>query len=329
VLLVTILISAQDQQMRIGEIEFFGASGKDLTTIRASLPIREGDKITFEAAPDAIQRLKQTIVQLLHAEATDVAQVCCDSNGSWMLYIGLPNQTNVGFRYHPVPKGSVQLPQSIVELYKQTMSANMEAVLNGAAAESRTTGYALSTYPALRAKQLATRQFAIRNQALVSRALKFSANAEQRWVAAHVLGYAMLSKQQVAALVWASRDQNATVRNNAVRALAVLAQSSPKTAARIPAFGFVEMIRSGTWGDRNKAAFLMNSLTRPRNTKLLQTLRRGALKSLLEMAHWRSPGHAYDARIILGRIVGIEEQRLEQIVNAGQVDEIFDAFRDE
>jgi hypothetical protein len=35
------------------------------------------------------------------------------------------------------------------------------------------------------------------------------------------------------------------------------------------------------------------------------------------MARWRSPGHAYTARILIGRIGGIEEDRLAKLANAG------------
>ena len=46
------------------------------------------------------------------------------------------------------------------------------------------------------------------------------------------------------------------------------------------------------------------------------------LQSLVEMARWRDARHASDARIILGRIAGIEEKRLIQLVAASEVDEI-------
>jgi hypothetical protein len=47
---------------------------------------------------------------------------------------------------------------------------------------------------------------------------------------------------------------------------------------------------------------------------LLAALRAQTLESLLEMARWRS-GHAYAARVMLGRIAGIEETRLQKLVS--------------
>jgi hypothetical protein len=66
--------------------------------------------------------------------------------------------------------------------------------------------------------------------------------------------------------------------------------------------------------------------TKSRDPKLLGELRSGALVSLIEMARWQSSGHAYDARILLGRIAGIEEKRLEQLAKEDDVDEIIGAL---
>ena len=121
-------------------------------------------------------------------------------------------------------------------------------------------------------------------------------------------------------------DANDGVRNNATRALGVLAESSPKVAARIPATPFIEMINSGSWTDRNKGSWVLESLTNNRDPKLLAQLRAEALPSLIEMARWHSNGHAYTARILLGRIAGIEEGRLTKLASAGNLEEIIKAL---
>jgi len=117
------------------------------------------------------------------------------------------------------------------------------------------------------------------------------------------------------------------VRNDAIRALGVLAESSPKVASQIPPEGFVEMVSSGSWTDRNKAGFLLDELSQRRDPKLLRQLRLRSLESLIEMARWRGRGHADFARILLGRIAGIEESRLQQLMDAGQVDQIIKAVK--
>src|SRR2546430_15254044 len=79
--------------------------------------------------------------------------------------------------------------------------------------------------------------------------------------------------------------------------------------------------------DRNKAGGLLSELSTTRNRKLLDQLRAQALDSLIEMAHWRSYGHAYSSRILLGRIAGIEETRLQNLVDTGQVEQIVKALQ--
>jgi hypothetical protein len=56
-------------------------------------------------------------------------------------------------------------------------------------------------------------------------------------------------------------------------------------------------------------------------------LRAQALEGLIEMAHWRSGGHAASARTILGRIAGIDESRLRQMIAAGEIEQIIDAVK--
>jgi hypothetical protein len=170
-------------------------------------------------------------------------------------------------------------------------------------------------------------EYAPQHVAEISHVLRESADKRQREMAAELLGYANQSKQQIADLVWASHDPDEGVRNNATRALGVLARSSPTLAAQIPAAGFVEILNSGKWVDRNKASFLLVDLSKARAPKLLAALRAQALASLLEMARWRS-GHAYFARVLLGRIAGIEETRLQKLVgDNAQVDVIIKAVQ--
>ena len=207
------------------------------------------------------------------------------------------------------------------------MEASSRAVRDGSATEDDSRGYALSVESDLRAKQLATRAYALHHEGLVRRVLASAEDAEQRIAAAHILGYARQSAEQIQALVRASYDADETVRNNAIRALAVLAQSNPRVAARIPAEHFIAMLSSGSWTDRNKAGFLLDELSKRRDPKLLTELRSRALDSLIEMARWRSRGHAGFARILLGRIAGIEETRLQQLVETGQVDQIIKALK--
>ncbi|HKW98685.1 MAG TPA: hypothetical protein VJN43_13190 [Bryobacteraceae bacterium] len=86
------------------------------------------------------------------------------------------------------------------------------------------------------------------------------------------------------------------------------------------------MINSGIWTDRNKGSFALDELTRAGDPRLLEALRATALDSLIEMARWRSTGHAIPARVVLGRIAGIPEDRLLELAS-GPPERILEALQ--
>lgn len=322
-LLIVILIAAsiasgQDKPKLIGEVEFFGYTGINLNKLRAALPFQETDSFTVETFAAKLESAREAIKRVTGQWPTDVTNVCCDDQGNWIIFIGLSGNT---ISYNPPPKGNTRLPENILNLYERFIKSNMESVQQGASTEDRSKGYALSAYPPLRSIQLEMRAYAVGHDRLLRDVLETASDDQQRIVAAELLGYARQSVSQIATLVRANRDSNGTVRNNATRALIVLAESSPKAAMRIPAEGFIELLLSGTWTDLNKVSGLLHAVTKSRNAKLLAQLRqREVLERLIEMARWRSHGEA--ARYILGRIAGIDESRLEGLVRSGKVEVI-------
>jgi hypothetical protein len=323
-LLICTIASAQE---RIAVIDFYNSAGADLAALRSALPIHEGDTFaTPEAAFDQLEAVQQAVRRVLGKDPTEIAPVCCYGQRDWMLFIGLPTSTRPP-RYNSAPKGRQRLPPSATELYTQTMDALGPALQAGNVAEDRSQGYAISNDPALRAKQLEIRAFALSNQRQLLDVLKSASSAPDRAVAAHFLGYAQQSPQQLAALTRAVTDPDPSVRNNATRALDVLVESSAQLAARIDPTPFIPMLSSGIWMDRNKASMMIGYLTEARPPKLLATLRQRALPSLIEMAQWRSKGHAQPSLTILGRIAGIEEKRLQELIASDQREEILRAIR--
>jgi hypothetical protein len=198
----------------------------------------------------------------------------------------------------------------------------MNAVMKGHATEDDSEGYALTDEPNAKRAQLAIREYTLRNEPLILRVLASSSDARHRAIAAQMIGYGRQSPEQIDALVRASLDADESVRNDAVRALAVLAGAKPNLAQEIPAVPFIRLLRSGAWSDHNKASLLLLALTKSRDPKVLESLRAQALDSLVEMARWRSMGHAEAALWILGRIAGIEEDALNQVIEAGQPEAI-------
>ena len=312
--------AAQDKVKRIGEIEFFGSGGIDLNKLRAALPFHEGDEFRFETMEEKLRQSAEAVKQVTGHSPTDMAPTCCDDRGNWIIYVGVSRKT---VRYNPPPKGaSPVLPKNVLNIYERFMSALMEGVQAGKAAEDRSKGYALSEYPPLRSTQLEMRAYAVGREALLRTVLEKCRNDQQRIVASELLGFARQSRSQLNALVQATHDGNGTVRNNATRALLVLVDSNSNLRRAIPVEGFIHLLSSGTWTDLNKTGSLLELITRDRNPTLLARLRKAEVQeSLIEMARWRT-GHAGAARYILGRIAGVDEELLQQLVTSGDLEEI-------
>ncbi len=309
---------------RIGDIEFFGYKGIDIAKVREILPVREGDKYS-----DRVRGLvRRAVAGAIGKEPTDVDLTCCDEKGNVLLFIGLPGASHKSFAYNSETQGHDRLPPEIMNLDRRLDRAIEKAVQKGgeAAEEDDSNGYALVKDPAARSLQLAVRQWAIGHEPELLRALEFSA-VQHRRVASSALGYARQSREQILALVRAARDPDDEVRNNATRALGVLVRSNGGLASEIPPATFIEMLNSGKWTDRNKGGMLLEQLTAGRNADLLTKIRSAALDSLIEMASWRRPSHAWFARMILGRVAGLPEDRLQELASKGPVDAIVEAAR--
>jgi hypothetical protein len=310
ILLPAVQAAGQTERIRVGKIEYFGTQGVDLAKVKTALPIHEGEQVSLD--PDLLAQIKTSIKESTGNDPTDVNPVCCDSQNNWMIYVGLRGENLESFQYNRPPTSAIHFPTQVVLVYREAMDLlrpSIEAHTN----EDRSRGYALSEYPPLRAKQLAMREYAVHHAALIRQIASTSADPEQRTVAAQLLGYVNHNQLQILSLVKASRDSDDGVRNNAVRALGVLAESNPVIAKKISAEEFMAMLNSGSWRDRNKGSYLLGVLSVSRRPALLSLLRRRALTSLIEMARWREYGHASSARLILGRIAGLEESKLRQM----------------
>ncbi len=293
--------------------------------IRHRLPIHEGDPYSG----DIKHRTRQAVADILGKEPTDVAVICCEGNGNRTVFIGLPGASSSAVTYVASPKGNEHLPPDIVQIYSRLDRAIEMAVRRGgtAAGEDDSKGYSLINDPDARSLQLQVREWALAHEPDMIRVLRSSSNVNDRRIASDALGYANQSTAQIGALVAAARDPDDEVRNNATRALGVLVRSNRRLAAKIAPDTFIAMLSSPTWSDRNKGAALVVELTADRNPDSLNKVRSGAIDSLSEMASWRDPSHAYFARMILGRVVGIPEDRLRQLAWSGPVTSILSAAK--
>lgn len=159
------------------------------------------------------------------------------------------------------------------------------------------------------------------------RALRNSAEAQQRQASATLLGYAQRSAAQIHALTEATHDPDDSVRNNALRSLWAMASAKPTDDIQVPAAPVVDLLYSGLWTDRNKSSLLLDQLTRKRDPALLRQLRSQALAPLIEAARWTDPGHSDPLLAILGRIGGIPEKRPQKLIAGRNKAEILAAAR--
>jgi hypothetical protein len=116
------------------------------------------------------------------------------------------------------------------------------------------------------------------------------------------------------ALAEAVSDSDEEVRNNAVRALSVLAAARNGRPLAIDPQPFIALLFSGKWTDRNKGSLLLARLTEGRDPALLAALRNEALEPLVEGGSWSDSGHAGAFLMILGRIADIPEGKLQQMI---------------
>ncbi|MBL8177100.1 MAG: HEAT repeat domain-containing protein [Bryobacterales bacterium] len=287
------------QGKTIGSVEFFAFEGVDTAALRESLPVRAGQPFSAMAVEETKRRIREAVLGGLGRAPSDVALVCCDDSGNWVVFIGLSPDAR---SYRAEPKGAVRLPTELLRLEKRMMAAWMDAVQRGAAGEDRSQGYALGSDSRLRAEQQQLRSLALRLEEKLFAVLAGSADAEHRAIAANALGYARQSPRQLRALMDAAGDSSSGVRNNAVRALGVLLEAKPKLRAVVPVRLFTDLVRSGIWTDRNKGAYVLMELTASHDRALLNEIAAAALPALREMAQWQSSGHAAAARTLLERI---------------------------
>jgi hypothetical protein len=76
---------------------------------------------------------------------------------------------------------------------------------------------------------------------------------------------------------------------------------------------------------RRPQAFLLDGISKSNATALLPTLRARALPELIEMARWKSEGHAFPSVRILGRIAGWDDNQTLKVWREGGLEKIIAA----
>ena len=299
---------------RIGIIDFYGLRTILEARVRQALQLKEGDKLP--PSKRAVEARLETIPGVISAH---LEEVCCEA-GKFILYVGIEEQGATQITFHPAPHGDAKLPKEIGQTAQAFGNALIRAVRKGDAQDDVSNGHSLMSNPEVRAQQERCLTYAERDLELLRNVLHNSADANQRAIAAWVIGYAPMKRLVVGDLESAVYDSDEGVRNNAMRALgaiADLAARKPEQGIHVSPAPFVDLLSSPVWTDRNKATFVLGELTEGGDPAPLAALRQRALPALVEMARWKSPGHARAPFVLLGRVVGLSDRETEDAFERG------------
>jgi hypothetical protein len=292
----------------IGIVEIYGARKIPVAEIRRVANATAGGRLPASKAivEDKLQGIEGI-------ETASLEAACCES-GKIILYIGVLEAGGPSVNFHDYPTDSPDLPEAVSAAYAHFLQEVNEATRAGATAEDLTQGHSLLSFPAARDAQTAFIPVANEYAMQLRDILRRSAEADHRAMVAYVLGYHADKKEVLNDLDYALHDPDSTVRSNAARALAaiaVYAKLNPSAGVVVQPSGFVELLNSAVWTDRNNAAIALVTLTESRDADLLKQIREAALPSLVEMAKWKHAPHALSAYILLGRSAGIKEDELQ------------------
>lgn len=311
----------------VASIDLYGLRTIPDSTVRRAFGISTGVPLPKSTVIDSAIARVDSIPGVRRAHL-DV--VWCAERGGLMVYVGIEEKSAPTLAFVTAPTGSVRLPAPVLAAGQAFDSAFTEAIEHRDFAESDTAGHALMHWPAARAVQLRFVDLAARYEPELRDVLRHAADARQRALAAEVLGYVADKAKVVDVLAPALRDSDGTVRNNATRALWIIAmfsQRHPELGIHVPYASLVGMLDSPVWTDRNKSSLALAEITASRNPALFSVLRQRALPSLFEMAHWYDLPHASAALMILGRLAGMPDKAITDAIQRGDREPILEAAK--
>jgi hypothetical protein len=293
----------------IGIIDFYGLRDVSEPQVRQALQIKEGDTI-----PASREEAQHRLEALPNVQQAQLTYVCCDA-GKLILYVGISEKGAPALQFRPAPRGSARLPDNMVRAGAALADAVTRSVLKGDVGEDDSQGHALYHNTEARALQELFIPFAAQNLRLLRAVLRESADRQHRALAAEIIAYAPDKQAVVKDLVYGMSDPDGEVRNNSMRALGVIArfaQHAPKRRIKVPTAPFVDLLNSIEWTDRNKASSALLQLTEKLDAAPITSLRQHALQSLVEMARWKSRGHASAPFFILGRVGNFSDEAIQK-----------------
>ena len=316
--------AAAPATLTIGIIDFYGLNRLSTDRLRGALTFNEGDTIALGHPPPFLVESEKRLTALPGVAHAHTTIVCCE-RGNLIVYVGIEEEGAPVLRFHAAPQGSVRLAADVVHAAAELSQAIALAVRRGEAEENRSQGHSLIRDPAPRELENRLLGYAKRDLRNLRAVLRDSADAKHRAFAAQVLGYVDDKQAVVDDLAYAISDPDEGVRNDAMRTLLVFSDAVPtgsRPAPRVPYAPFIALLDSPVWTDRNKSSDALAALSKDRDPDLLAAVRARALTPLVEIARWKSAGHAWAGFILLGRAAGFSEQDLSDNWARGEREKI-------
>lgn len=302
----------------VGDINFYGLRRLSPEKILAAAKLRSGAPMPASKGDleDAIEKVSGVV--LAHVEA-----VCCDGPAA-TLFIGVVERGSPIPAFHSAPGPTADpndtLPAELVDTYRNFLAAVARAAARGNLTEDYTAGHSQMDDPEARAFQPRFAAFASEHLEWLRGALRHSPDPEQRAIAAAVIGYAPDKKLVIDDLQYAIQDDDASVRANAMRAvaaIAVYAAKHPEAGIRVSPTWLVQMLNSILLGDRMEAARALMILSDSPNPAVLDLVRERGLTALTEMARWKTLRYALPPFLLVGRLAGLPDIQVQQAWERG------------
>ncbi|MBS1557013.1 MAG: HEAT repeat domain-containing protein [Bacteroidetes bacterium] len=298
------------QTIQVGIIDYYGPRPAN-AIFDDCLPFKVNDTISFLTDSISYVNARREILECILEEQSikqaDITFICCDAiEGKWMAFIGTSDEPKTHNNENSKTM-DLRLPVELTKSYDSLSNLLLDGIQSGESSEDDSEGHALFSYPPCRKIQRRFIVYAANYLETLRNVIKSSMHSRERAAAATIIAYYHDKRDIVNDLLTAVKDEDEGVRNDAIRALGIIlkyAQERPNLKISIQPDPFISLMNSISWTDRNKSVGILLTMSEQRDKTFLQQVKKEILKSIVDMAKWKSEGHALAGYIILGRIAG-------------------------